>query len=294
MSGGGSDVTNKTVADPWEGAQGYLKDLLAQGSSIAGSQTGEDYQKEFVGLTPEQLTSISDMQRYYGEGGGYQKQIGGAQSALETMLRDPSVAATSPETQAMVQAAQNPMMAQLQEQILPGVRAGATGAGQYGSTRQGVAEGVATGKTQEAMGNAAAKIQGDVYQKALLTQLQAAQMAPGLAEAGAAGSKQQIALGDLLRANEQGQLDIDQYNKTMADWGPLQQWSKLLYPAAGLGGTTTATQTGGGPGTAQSMLGAGMTGLGAYSSLAGMGGAAAGAAGPVGIGAGLLALLASR
>lgn len=276
MSGG--ETTQKT--SPWSAAVPYLTDLMERGGDIFGKQTGQDYQKDYVGMTPEQLKTMEQMKMFYGEGGQYGQNIAGAQTALDRMLVDPSVTAQSPETQALIQSLQNPIMTQLTERMMPEIRAGAGGSGQYGSTRQGVAEGVAAGKATSAMGDVAAKTSANAYNQAMQNYMQAIQFQPTLAKAGAGGMESQMALENLLRQDKQTQADVDLYNRTQADWGPLQSWAKLLYPTAGMGSTTTQSQA---VDPFQTALGLGSLGLGAYGAFsAAAAPAAAGGAGGVG------------
>lgn len=276
MSGG----ETKQESSPWKAAVPYLTELMGRGGDIFGSQTGKDYQKEYVGLTPQQNQIMEQMNQFYGTGGQYEQNIGGAQTALDRMLVDPSVTAQSPETQALIQSLQNPIMTQLNEQMMPEIRAGAGGSGQYGSTRQGVAEGVAAGKATSAMGDVAAKTSANAYNQAMQNYMQAIQFQPTLAKAGAGGMEQQMALENMLRQEQQTQTDVDRYNRTQADWGPLQAWASLLYPTAGMGGTTVQKQ---GVDPLQTAIGLGSLGLGAYGAFsAAAAPAAAGGAGGAG------------
>jgi hypothetical protein len=51
----------------------------------------------------------------------------------------------------------------LNDTILPGIRSGAQAAGQYGSSRQGIAEGVAAGRNNEGIASALASLYGNAY-----------------------------------------------------------------------------------------------------------------------------------
>lgn len=290
MSGGGGRSTTNTVTNPWGGAQPYLRDLLDKGSEIARQDI--DYSKQYVGMSDEQRNLLQQLQGYYAPEGQYAQSLSQQQEALSRMMQAPSGVADDPIVQGLVEKAQAGLGTQLAEQVMPQIRSGATAAGQYGSTRQGVAEGVAAGKTAEAQGRVATDIYGKAYQDALRSQMQALTMAPQVAEMGKQGIQTGLQIQDLLRGEKRAEQDVEYVNRTQAPWSGLEKWASLLYPAAGMGSSSQSSR----PGTpfGQRALGAGMSGLGAYSALSGMGGAAAGMAGPVGIGAGLLALMASR
>lgn len=263
MSGG--DKTQTTKSDPWGPAQGYLKELMSGSASQFRQGLTEDWKKDYVGLNDDQLAAINQLQSYYQTGGKYDELTGQATSAWQNQLRDPTKVAQSQEVKDMITAMTNPMIAQLNEQMLPQVRSGASGAGQYGGTRQGVAEGVAMGQTQKAMGDTAAKMTGDVYTQALQNQLQALNMSGQMADLQSGGQRQLFDLGNLLRGDEQAAKDIDYWNRTQAGMSPYQQWASMMLPFGGLGGTQSTTVPGASP--LQQWGGAALAGLGAYSSL---------------------------
>jgi hypothetical protein len=287
MSGGGSQTTT-TTATPWAGAQPYLEQLLGQAADVAGQDI--DYAKPYVGMSDEQRNLLEQLQGYYAPEGQYAQSVAQQQDVISQMLQAPGQVATDPVVQSLVEQAQKGLGTQLTETVLPQIRSGATAAGQYGSTRQGVAEGVAAGKTAEAQSQAATSIYGQAYQDALRRQMQGLAMAPQVSEMGKAGIQTGLQIQDVLRGEETGAAEAEYARRTQAPWAGLEKWASLLYPAAGMGGTTTAT--GPGRGMFSRLLGGATTGLGAYSALAGMGGKAAGMATPAGMGLGLLSLLA--
>lgn len=102
----------------------------------------------------------------------------------------------------VIQALASDYTTQLQESVLPGLRSGAIASGQYGGSRQALAEGVAAAKANEQFQQEAANLR---YQNALQTaqqQFQAAQLIDQLQQQGL------ISGGQL--AGQRGQLDIAQ------------------------------------------------------------------------------------
>lgn len=91
--------------------------------------------------------------------GAVGSMVGGLESDPSTMSWDPTV---NPNIKGAITAAQRPLYDQLLEQVLPGIRDTAVTQG-YGGSRQGVAEGLAAGRTQRAAGDVASKIVQDVY-----------------------------------------------------------------------------------------------------------------------------------
>ena len=162
----------------------------------------------------------------------------GAMPAMQQLLAagDPS---SNPYFQQAVQSAIRPVTQQFQEQVMPGIKSGAIGAGQMGSSRQGVAEGIASRGYMDTVGDITANMGNSAYAQGL----QAMQAAGGLGSqlAGLGGS--QIGQG----AGLQGQL---------AGLGS-------QFAGQGLGAMGQAGQLG------QNMLGTGVGAIGASGSLAG-------------------------
>lgn len=102
-----------------------------------------------------------------------------------------------------------PIWQGLTEQALPAIRGSAISHGGFGGSRQGIAEGLATGRAAQAAGNVTADIANKGYagglealvkNLALLPQTQQAQLAPGLATSGVGDVRQsmiQKLLGDV-------------------------------------------------------------------------------------------------
>lgn len=289
--GGGDAGSQTTEVNPWKGAEPYLRQALGGLNEQFLKSLGQDWTQQRAGMTPEQLASIDALRSYYSPGGQYDTLTGQATDAWGQALRSPEQVAQSQEVQNMIAAMTNPMMTSLREDVMPTIRSGAGAAGQYGSTRQGVAEGLATGKTQQAIGDVTGKVVGDIYTQQLNNQMRALGLSPMMTELGAGGARGLAGLGEFLRGEEQADIDLAQWNATQAGMAPYMQYLQTIMPTAGLGSTQTTTMEKPGLGMGQRLGGAAATGLGAYSTLAAAGSAAAG---PVGWMAGLAALLASQ
>lgn len=187
-----------------------------------------------------------------------------------------------------IQAASNQNLAQ---NVMPGIRSGALGAGQYGSSRQGIAEGVAAGNAQTGVAGAQAQLYGNAYaqdqnnalqQQSINNQysLGVGNLGLGFTNAnnnfnlgmGQLGNQataqnqsfytqqrgqdlQQLGLGaSLYGQGVTGQVGVGQGQYQTGQTGyqaplnSLQQYSNLLSPYTGLGGTqvTTGNTSGGG------------------------------------------------
>lgn len=171
---------------------------------------------------------------------------------------------TNPALQQTINAATLPIEQNLLESTLPAIRSGAVGSQQFGGTRQGIAEGLASGRASQAIGATGAGIANTGYNTgidamtkalALLPQTQQAQLAPGLATSG---------VGDVRQAQTQalmGQTNLyEQYPQLL----PLLVGQTLAGIGAGIpaqGSTTTGTASQANP--LMQAAGLGISGLGA-------------------------------
>lgn len=264
---GGGSKTQTTTKEPWKPTQGYLEQLLSQAADLANGNTA--YEKEYVGLTDEQRDALNKWQSFYAPGGQFESIYGSANSALQGMLKAPDNVYTDPTVQGLISSGTQNIQTQLSEEFLPQIRSGATGAGQFGSTRQGVAEGVAQGKASSAAADLATNIYADAAKRASQESQFATQMLPLLEQMGTSGARTQFDIAEILRKDQAGELENDWWNQTQAPWAGLEKWAGLLYPAAGMGGTTSTTVPGASP--FEQIVGLGTTALGGYGALKNLG-----------------------
>lgn len=184
---------------------------------------------------------------------------------LNPALLDPS---SNPHLAANGQAITTNMTRNLTESILPGVRSGATmsgGAYSGGNTRDQMAEMLAVGRTNEAIGQSLSKLYGDAYNYGLGTMSGAVSMTPEVQAAQLFGPKVQAAVGAQQRSAEQAALDEAQSRFYLQQQLPLLKAQELMGLISGMpGGKGVSTVTPATPGTNPLMqgLGLGMSTLG--------------------------------
>ena len=163
--------------------------------------------------------------------------------------------ASNPYLNKTIDAAVRPITQSLTEQELPQLRSGAAGAGQYGSSRQGIAEGEAAGRASQAIGDTSAKVANANYQAGLdamtkslglLPQTQQAQLAPSTI-AGSVGDAQQA----LDQQTQNANLARYMYNVNQ----PLSKAQNTAALAAGLPGGGTSSTASGNTGLLQGLVG---------------------------------------
>lgn len=223
---------------------------------------------------------------------------------------------TNPALQGAITAATRPITEQLLEEALPAVRSGAYTTGNFGSSRQGIAEGLATGKAARAVGDTAANVANAGYQSGLNAmtsaygnlldastsaygtkqnalsnlysnnlnaKLNALGLTPQVQGAQLTGALTTSGVGDVQQAAAQKARDEATYRKLYGQMAPLNSAESLLALAGAVpGGSTTVTGPSGGTSLPQGILGGASLGaalLPGLGPLGVLGGAAAGGIG---------------
>lgn len=112
-------------------------------------------------------------------------KIGGA---YDTLLNAPNVN-NNPYLQQAVTGAIRPMLDQYNETVLPGIRSGAVQTGQYGGSRQGIAEGIASGKLSRNIGDVSSQMYSNAYQQGMDSLSKAMLFGPQMLQIGQAPSQ---------------------------------------------------------------------------------------------------------
>lgn len=141
----------------------------------------------------------------------------------------------------------------LQENIMPGLRSSAIGAGQYGGTRQGIAEGLAAGRTQEAYQRGLTDLYSRGYGQGLQAMGQGGQLAGQ--SMGYAGMPQALGsnlynMGSGMQAQAQRMRDADvaRYNYYRdAPWNNLERYANIAAPLINMSGNVSKTTGAGDP-----------------------------------------------
>lgn len=246
------------------------------------------------GTKPQPIPSVAPIQPSQTAGAnqaiadaGTQTQIAQNAANLQAFLTNPNLLnpATNPAEQAAIDAATKPIYQQLTEATLPALRSGAAGAGQYGSSRQGIAEGLASQAASQAAGMTGAQISNADYQAGLDAMTRAMGISPSIGTEQTQGATTTSGAGDYLQ-NLQTQQDQERLQRAFYNMGlPLSQAQNLTNLAAAQPGAGVTAQATGSPSLFNTALGGASLGSG-IAPLLGMSGAAGG-----GIGAALMPLL---
>jgi hypothetical protein len=252
VKGGGGTSTNTTQtiqqADPWSGVQPYLRQGYSQALTNLRNPPEFYPGNSFAPFDPLQQQA---QQMQLGAVPGLQDYVNMAQQSSQFGLSPDILSPESnPYLAAQGEAAIRPLYEQLTEQILPAIRGGAVNAGQYGGSRQGIAEGLAARGTQQAAGDALANLYSGAYGQGLQHMARSQALAPGLASLSLAPS---AAVGDV--GAQRQAMSQNAINDALARWNfqqnlPQQQLTNYMQTLAGfplgsagsMSGTTTGSQ----------------------------------------------------
>lgn len=140
--------------------------------------------------------------------------------------------------------------------VAPQIRQGATDAGQYGSTRHGVAEGIAQARLGQQKQNAASQLAFQDQQAFNQNRANTLNNLQGITKGLASGDTLQYDLNSLLQNQDQSEINADIQRwayENNVDLNNLLAYKELI--SGDMGGTTTNTTKGGGGGGLGSALG---------------------------------------
>jgi hypothetical protein len=195
----------------------------------------------------------------------------------------------NPGLQGNIDAATRPIWQGLTEQALPALRGSAESSGNFGSSRQGIAEGLATGRTAQAVGDATSNLVGKAYDTNVNAQLKALGLLPNTVGTQTAGDLTTSGVGDVRQAMAQQGINQDIGNFNFDQQADYLKAKDVMGLAAGIpGGSTVSTASGPKKNSLTGALGGAAAGASLGSTLGSVVpgiGNLAGAAGGAGLGA---------
>lgn len=181
--------------------------------------------------------------------------------ATKFALNDALRVDSNPYLGGYIDAAVRPITQQLTESTLPAIRGSAVTTGNFGSSRQGIAEGLASGRASQAVGDTTAKIASDAYGKGLDAQGKALALLPQTQAAQTTGAVTTSGVGDVRQALQQALLNDDVSKFNYDQLLPFLVSSELASAASGIpGGGAISTGTGSSKNPLTSGLGGAATG----------------------------------
>lgn len=242
--GSSSGETQSTTTQVLTPQQQSLVNMAMPGyQQFAGSSyTAPTGSQSVAGFTPAQQQGQADVLGATGQMG---QQVGTAANTNQYLssgaFLDPG---SNPYVQNAVKAATDPIFQNLAQSTIPGQQAtGAAGSGvNYGGSREGVAEGLATQGAQRAAGQTAAGIENTALGQGLSATGQAIGQAPTTAASLALPGTATSAVGDVQQQQQQNVLNANNQAAMLQYMLPLLQAQYLTQGAASLpGGSTSST-----------------------------------------------------
>lgn len=252
MSGGGSNnTTTVQKSDPWPGAQPYLRRGLSEAQTIfdAGGFTPEVYGGNRVAGFGDLTGASQDMTLNR----AMSPNLNSDASMTLGRMMDPDYTSAQ-----LDQVKENALSS-----AVPAATAMFSGSGMLNSSQ-------AMDTVGRAAAEAVAPIEYGAHQAAQSRALQAADMAPKIDLAGYLPAQMVGQVGAAQDSLAQAEINADMarfMEEANPDAKNLSGFAGMVYPSAGMGSTSTATGSGGGPSTGAQIAGAGLAGLGTYGAL---------------------------
>jgi hypothetical protein len=206
--------TNSSTAPP-----SYLQPYLQQGiqalvGNFDANPTAPGY---YPGATvaPQSQATQSAIQTLFQRGASGSPVVQSADNnVMSTLNGDYLDLSKNPYFANAVAAAEQPQTKQFMTSVLPGVTAQFEGAGRYGSGQQQAYTGLALDSLNQAQANAAAGMANTAYQGERQNQINAANLAPTLANQDFANIAAMLQAGQAVDANTQANIDsnVARYN----------------------------------------------------------------------------------
>lgn len=160
-----------------------------------------------------------------------------------------------------IDAATRPVYENLTRTALPAVRSGAAQTGNFGGSRQGIAEGLAIQGAGNTAGDISSRIASEAYGQNVRAQLQALGLLPQTQQAQLAEATTTSGVGDVRQQMQQRLLDEQVGNFNYDQYAPFLQSREILSLLQGLpGGSTVSTGSVPGQNKAMSALGGAASG----------------------------------
>lgn len=141
-----------------------------------------------------------------------------------------------------IDASVRPITQNLTETQLPALRGESVATGNFGGSRQGIAEGLASGRASQAIGDTASKVAQNEYETNVNAQMKALGLLPQTQDAQLASARTTSGVGDVRQAMEQARLGENVNNFNYDQLAPFLQSKDILSLLQGLpGGETHAT-----------------------------------------------------
>lgn len=268
MGGSSTKKTHQTQTSLLpENQQGNVDLMMSEAAKLYGTGGPGVYQGPTVAGPTSQELQARQMATGYGTGAGQgfaNQLLQGEQFWLnpQNVFNPQNI----PGFQAATQGVTQDVTRNLTENILPGIRGTSIGGGTLGSSRQGISEGLAVGRTNDALAHTLGDMNMTAYGQGLGMYSSAAARAPQSYGVGLMPSETLNTVGAAFRGDQQQQMDANKNKFDMEQLRPflnLQFLKDITGSSGEYGGSvesdTTQKQSGGGLGGIGKALGVGLS-----------------------------------
>lgn len=193
-------------------------------------------------IAPFDPSQVAGQEAALGAAGTQQGLATSGAAATNNLLGNIWDPAFNPNLQGAINAATRPITQNLTENQLPAIRGEAIKTGNFGGSRQGIAEGIASRGASQAIGDTSAKVAQGEYETNINAQLKALGLLPTVQGAQTQPAQTTSAVGDVRQNMAQAQLGQNVNNFNYDQIAPFLQSKELLSLVQGLpGGSTVST-----------------------------------------------------
>lgn len=240
--GGGQDVKQTTTTELTPEQKQLIALAMPFANQFAANPPPAPTGSAIAGFNPLQKAAQGQA---LAAAGSQQALADQAASTSGFLSHDVLNAASNPGLQSYMDAATRPIIQNATQQLLPNVRADAYNAGQYGGTRQGLAEGKVADATLRNVGDTTANIANSGYNAGLEAMVKNQALTPSIAGLQSLPASTTGAVGDVQHQLAQSLL-TEQYNQKQlqASWPGViaREILGLTSEVPGGGTTTTGNQ----------------------------------------------------
>lgn len=241
MSGGNSTPQTQTTTVQLSPQQQQILDLAMPGISKFAASVPQRYQGNTVaGFTDPQ---VAGQNQALTQAQGQTSLANNAAGTTSAWLSPEALnVQNNPAVQQQLDANRQSVTDQLLQSTLPQIRSGAEATGNFGSSRRGVAEGLASTGASKALASANASTLNNAYNSNVDAQLKALGLAPQTTNNLTTGAVTTSGVGDVQQAMDQALINQNVSNFNYDQYAPFLQSQDLVSLLQGIpGGSTTST-----------------------------------------------------
>jgi len=236
-----SSASRSSEDNVWNKQSPYLQDMYSKAQGLSSRSPSQSV----AGFNSAQQIG-QGMAADYATSGG-QQITDNTSNALNFGLNAADVN-QNPYLQSAMNAAIRPLTQNFQENVLSGNEDQALAAGQYGSSRHGIADGIAGRSYMDSVGDITSNMANQGYNTGLNTMMQSINAAPTVQNMGLFGSNVMQNIGGQYQGLQQQMMD--------SPWNNLSRYQQIVGAPTTLG-SSTGYSAGKGWGTSASLTGMG-------------------------------------